>query len=44
MAEKPDRSKNFAVSKSKLKFDFSTVRSRVIPILKGIEVKCTLPR
>jgi predicted transcriptional regulator len=34
-----DRGQNFAVSKSKVKFDFSTVRSRVIPILKGIEVK-----
>ncbi len=36
---KGDRSQNFASSKSKVKFDFSTVRSRVIPILKGIEVK-----
>jgi DNA-binding MarR family transcriptional regulator len=34
-----DRSQNFALSKSKVKFDFSTVRSRVIPILKGIEVQ-----
>lgn len=39
LAEQPDRSQNFGVSKSKVKFDFSTVRSRVIPILKGIEVK-----
>jgi predicted transcriptional regulator len=34
-----DRSQNFSSSKSKVKFDFSTVRTRVIPILKGIEVK-----
>ena len=34
-----DRSQNFSVSKSKVKFDFCTVRTRVIPILKGIEVK-----
>ena len=34
-----DRSQNFSRSKSKVKFDFCTVRSRVIPILKGIEVK-----
>ena len=33
------RSQNFALSKSKVKFDFCTVRTRVIPILKGIEVK-----
>jgi len=33
------RSQNFSRSKSKVKFDFCTVRSRVIPILKGIEVK-----
>jgi hypothetical protein len=39
LVEQPDRSQNFGVSKSKVKFDFSTVRSRVIPILKGIEVK-----
>lgn len=32
------RSKNFSRSKSKVKFDFSTVRTRVIPILKRIEV------
>lgn len=34
-----DESQNLAPSKSKVKFDFSTVRSRVLPILKGIEVK-----
>ncbi len=34
-----DRSQNISLSKSKVKFDFATVRSRVIPILKGIEVK-----
>jgi predicted transcriptional regulator len=34
-----DRSQNFSRSKSKVKFDFCTVRTRVIPILKGIEVK-----
>jgi predicted transcriptional regulator len=34
-----DRSQNISLSKSKVKFDFNTVRSRVIPILKGIEVK-----
>ncbi|MCW4003611.1 MAG: hypothetical protein NWE95_06850 [Candidatus Bathyarchaeota archaeon] len=40
MAEEPvGRSQNFAFSKSKVKFDFNTVRSRVLPILKGIEVK-----
>lgn len=33
-----DRSQNFSRSKSKVKFDFCTVRTRVIPILKGIEV------
>jgi predicted transcriptional regulator len=33
------RSQNNSLSKSKVKFDFNTVRSRVIPILKGIEVK-----
>ncbi len=32
------RSKNISRSKSKVKFDFSTVRTRVLPILKGIEV------
>jgi len=39
--EKPskNRSQNISLSKSKVKFDFNTVRSRVIPILKGIEVK-----
>jgi len=39
MTSANDRSQNFALSKSKVKFDFSTVRTRVIPILKGIEVK-----
>ena len=34
-----DRSQNFSVLKSKVKFDLRTVRTRVIPILKGIEVK-----
>src|SRR4030042_6342279 len=34
-----DRSQNFSRSKSKVKFDFCTVRTRVIPILKGIEAK-----
>ncbi len=34
-----DRSQNISPSKSKVKFDFSTVRTRVLPILKGIEVK-----
>lgn len=34
-----DRSQNFSRSESKVKFDFCTVRTRVIPILKGIEVK-----
>jgi predicted transcriptional regulator len=38
-AKLPDRSQNFVHSKSKVKFDFCTVRTRVIPILKGIEVK-----
>jgi len=33
------RSQNFSRSKSKVKFDFSTVRTRVLPIMKGIEVK-----
>ena len=32
-------SKNFRFSKYKVKFDFSTVRTRVIPILKRVEVK-----
>ena len=32
------RSQNFCVSKSKVKFDFATVRTRVIPILKRVEV------
>lgn len=34
-----DRSQNISLSKSKVKFDFCTVRTRVIPILKGIECK-----
>jgi predicted transcriptional regulator len=34
-----DRSQNISLSKSKVKFDFATVRTRVLPILKGIEVK-----
>lgn len=33
------RSKNFRRRKYKVKFDFGTVRSRVIPILKRLEVK-----
>jgi len=32
------RSQNFGGLKSKVKFDFSTVRTRVIPILKRVEV------
>ncbi|HEX7483397.1 MAG TPA: hypothetical protein VF350_08010 [Candidatus Bathyarchaeia archaeon] len=32
-----DRSQNISLPKSKVKFDFCTVRTRVIPILKGIE-------
>ena len=32
-----DRSQNIVLPKSKVKFDFCTVRTRVIPILKGIE-------
>jgi len=32
------RSKNFCGLKSKVKFDFTTVRTRVIPILKRVEV------
>ena len=39
MIDIDDRSQNISVSKSKVKFDFNTVRTRVIPILKGIEVK-----
>ena len=31
-------SQNFSVSKSKVKFDFTTVRTRVIPIMKRVEV------
>jgi len=34
----PTRSKNFLRRKSKVKFDFRTVRLRVIPILKRVEV------
>ncbi|HLN90203.1 MAG TPA: hypothetical protein VK253_09065, partial [Candidatus Binatia bacterium] len=34
-----DRSQNISFPKSKVKFDFCTVRTRVIPILKGIEVQ-----
>ena len=34
-----DGSQTISRSKSKVKFDFCTVRSRVLPILKGIEVK-----
>lgn len=34
-----DGSQSFSDSKSKVKFDFCTVRTRVIPILKGIEVR-----
>jgi len=32
------RSQNFSVSKSKVKFDFTTIRTRVIPIMKRVEV------
>lgn len=32
------RSQNFSSSKSKVKFDFTTVRTRVIPILKRVQV------
>ncbi|NLF87453.1 hypothetical protein GX563_01365 [Candidatus Bathyarchaeota archaeon] len=39
MVDSQDRSQNNSLSKSKVKFDFSTVRSRVLPILKGIEVQ-----
>src|SRR4030066_1053106 len=38
MTNADGRSQNFSVSKSKVKFDFSTVRTRVIPIMKRIEV------
>ena len=39
MAEQSQaRSQIFCVSKSKVKFDFTTVRTRVIPILKRVEV------
>jgi len=34
----PGRSQNFSRLKSKVKFDFRTVRTRVIPILKRVEV------
>jgi DNA-binding transcriptional ArsR family regulator len=33
------RSQNISPDKSKVKFDFNTVRTRVLPHLKGIEVK-----
>ncbi len=36
--ESADRSQNFSRSKSKVKFDFTTVRTRVIPILKRVQV------
>jgi len=37
--------KNFGGSMSKVKFDFTTVRTKVIPILKRVEVgDYTLPR
>ena len=39
MADSNNRSQNISLSKSKVKFDFCTVRTRVIPILKGIDVK-----
>ena len=38
-AQLQNRSQNISRSKSKVKFDFCTVRTRVIPILKGIDVK-----
>ena len=38
MVRSDGRSQNFSVSKSKVKFDFSTVRTRVIPIMKRVEV------
>ena len=38
MAGSNDRSQNFSSSKSKVKFDFTTVRTRVIPILKRVQV------
>ena len=38
MAAPSPSSQNFSRSKSKVKFDFRSVRTRVIPILKGIEV------
>lgn len=34
-----NRSQNIGISKSKVKFDFYTVRTHIIPILTGIEVK-----
>ncbi len=33
-----DRSQNFSKTKSKVKFDFTTVRTRVIPIMKRVQV------
>jgi DNA-binding transcriptional ArsR family regulator len=38
LAERSGRSQNFSGSKSKVKFDFSTVRTRVIPIMKRVQV------
>lgn len=32
------RSQNFSVSKSKVEFDFTTVRTRIIPIMKHVQV------
>jgi predicted transcriptional regulator len=38
LAERSGRSQNFSGSKSKVKFDFTTVRTRVIPIMKRVQV------
>ncbi|MCL5877895.1 MAG: hypothetical protein M1540_08810 [Candidatus Bathyarchaeota archaeon] len=38
MVDAIGRSQNFSSSKSKVKFDFTTVRTRVIPILKRVQV------
>jgi DNA-binding MarR family transcriptional regulator len=38
MKESSGRSQNFSVSKSKVKFDFTTVRTRIIPILKRVQI------
>ena len=38
VAPQKSRSKNISAAKSKVKFDFTTVRTRVIPIMKRIEV------